>query len=262
VHAVIRGPGAWALQSVSPTGGTAMTTSNDRTGNLLLDALDPVARDRLLGVAEVLELRVRDIVHEGGGAIDRAYFPTSCVLSMVASLNGGEKLVEATTIGREGMTAPHAVLGSRRGGPEDTIVQVEGLALVVPIERIESVIEVPDTPVQRLFFGYLQALFGQAAYSAACNAVHDVIRRCARWLLQVHDRVTSDSFHLTHDVLSIMLGVERSTVSVSAGELQRRGVIEYSRGVIRIADREGLEAASCECYEKIRSEYSRLVPLT
>jgi hypothetical protein len=99
------------------------------------------------------------------------------------------------------------------------------------------------------------------AISAACNAVHHLNERCARWLLMTHDRVEEDTFDLKQEFLAVMLGVQRPSVSIAAGTLQEAGLISYRRGGITIRDREGLEEATCPCYELIRAEYSRLVPL-
>ncbi|WP_176480107.1 helix-turn-helix domain-containing protein [Mesorhizobium sp. WSM3859] len=103
------------------------------------------------------------------------------------------------------------------------------------------------------------ALLNQIAQNTSCNRLHEVQERCARWLLQTHDRVDSDEFPLTQEFLSQMLGVHRPSVSVAAATLQRAGLIDYTRGNIRIAHRKGLEAASCTCYRVIKREYTRLV---
>jgi hypothetical protein len=115
--------------------------------------------------------------------------------------------------------------------------------------------------LQRLVHGYLQALFSQATLCVACNAVHHVAERCARWLLQAHDRVDGDTFNLTQEYLAAMLGTGRPAVSIAASALQEAGFIQYTRGSIAILARQGLESVACQCYEDIRSEYSRLVPL-
>ena len=201
-----------------------------------------------------------DVLQRPNAQVENVHFPTSGVMSVIALLEGGSRPVEAVTVGREGMTNVHAVLGSRRTGAESTVAQVEGKGFTVPVEQFGEHASRPG-PLQRIVHGYAQAYRAQTAYGAACNAVHYVTRRCARWLLQTHDRVVSDSFYLTQEYLATMLGVERSTVSVAAADLHRNGLIDYRRGHVRILDREGLEAASCECYENIRTEYSRLVPL-
>jgi len=110
-----------------------------------------------------------------------------------------------------------------------------------------------------LLLRYTMALLNQVAQVTSCNRLHEVQERCARWLLQTHDRVDSDSFPLTHEFLAQMLGVHRPTVTVAAGMLHKAGLIAYTRGSITIIDRKGLEAASCSCYRVIAAEYERLL---
>jgi CRP-like cAMP-binding protein len=107
---------------------------------------------------------------------------------------------------------------------------------------------------------YTQALFAQVSLSSACNRLHAIEQRCARWLLQTHDRVTSDTFPLTQEFLAQMLGVQRTSVTTATGALKQRGRIRYSRGIVTILDRKGLEADSCECYRRIQDELVRLIP--
>jgi CRP-like cAMP-binding protein len=114
--------------------------------------------------------------------------------------------------------------------------------------------------LQALLQRYTQALFSQIAQSSACNRLHTIEQRCARWLLQTHDRVDSDRFPLTQEFLAQMLGVQRSSVNGAAGALQDQGVIRYSRGIITILDRDGLENVACECYRVVADEFARLIP--
>jgi CRP-like cAMP-binding protein len=111
-----------------------------------------------------------------------------------------------------------------------------------------------------LLHRYTQALFTQVSQSAACNSLHSIEERCGRWLLMTHDRVETDEFVLTQEFLAIMLGVRRASVAEVAGKLQQAGLIHYQRGQMRVLDRKGLEATSCECYGVIRAEYERLLP--
>ena len=236
----------------------------ERTGNLLLDALPAEDMNRVLDdVTGPISLAIHEEVQAPNTPIERVLFPINGVVSLVTFLNDGNQNVapvESVTIGREGMSSPHTVIGSMSSGPERSVIQIDAKAFAVAANRV---VEEADRGGRfaQLMHGYIQAFWAQTAYSAACNAVHHVTPRCARWLLMTHDRVDGDDFFLTQEYLANMLGVERSTVSVAAGDLQRQGLIKYSRGQVSISDREGLESASCECYEKIRSEYSRLVPL-
>jgi hypothetical protein len=131
--------------------------------------------------------------------------------------------------------------------------------ITVGIERFVK--QANEGEFQSLIYGYLEALVVQISLSAACNAVHHLNQRCARWLLQTHDRVDSDTFELTQEYLGIMLGVQRPSVFIAQRTLQAAGCISFRRASITVTDREALETATCPCYEMIRAEYSRLVPL-
>ena len=143
-------------------------------------------------------------------------------------------------------------------GPATVHVQVPGEGFRVPVRAFREAIA-RSPALHRLMKSYAFVLFNQIAQLAACNHFHDVEQRCSRWVLMVQDRMPSDSFPLTHEVLSLMLGVRRSSVTVAAGRLSDAGLIEYRRGLVTILDRTGLEKRSCECYRAIRHEYEMLV---
>jgi CRP-like cAMP-binding protein len=212
----------------------------------------------LLAGSRARPIVVGDILLRPGEKLETVAFPTSGCLSLVAQPD--ETLsVEAATIGREGVGNVHSALGSRRSSLE-LIGQVSGAMIEVDVELFAKLCGQPGR-LQDLVHGYIEALFAQASLSSACNAVHHVNQRCARWLLMSHDRVDSDTFDLKQEFLAVMLGVKRPSVTIAAGTLQEAGLISYKRGWITIVDREALEQAACSCYENIRSEYSRLVPL-
>jgi CRP-like cAMP-binding protein len=233
-------------------------TAASRTGNLLLDSLEPLERETLLSGAENIPIEVGHVFLSPGDTITEVTFPRSGTLSVVTELRPGQR-VEAATIGREGVGSVHSALGSRVAG-QQLIGQVSGEGIAVDVELFSKLCTQPGK-LQSLVHGYLEAFFAQASLSAACNAVHHLNERCARWLLMTHDRVDSDTFDLKQEFLAVMLGVQRPSLSISAGTLQEAGLITYRRGSITILDREGLEQATCPCYEMIRSDYSRLVPL-
>jgi CRP-like cAMP-binding protein len=228
-----------------------------RTGNLLLDALSGEDRTRLLADAITRDIVVGDVLLWPGDPVTLVAFPTIGTLSMLAQPDDSQP-VEAATIGLEGAASIHSALGSRRASQE-LVGQVEGQMITVGVEVFNKM--AGEDRFRDLVFGYLEALVVQISLTAACNAVHHVNQRCARWLLQTHDRVASDTFGLTQEYLGVMLGVQRPTVSVAQRTLQAAGCIAFRRGSITVTDREGLEAATCPCYEMIRTEYSRLVPL-
>lgn len=204
---------------------------------------------------ELVTLRAGEVVVERGIAFPHVHFPLDAVLSMLTVVQDG-RAVEFATVGREGMSGSNETL-TGAGTPMRVIAQVSGASLRVPAADLS---ELARTSFQArgLLLRYNQSLLVQAAQVAACNRLHPVEERCARWLLMTHDRVRRDEFLLTQEFLSQMLGVRRARVNVAAGILQRAGLIRYSRGRIRLTDREGLEAASCECYGVVRAEYDRL----
>ena len=224
--------------------------------NLILASLSPPALERITSHLELVSFSVRDIVYDVGKPIDRVFFVESGVLSIVSVMTDGSA-VETATVGYEGMLGVPVFLDTDRSATQ-AFCQVPGLSLAM---RAETFREFADDPagLRPILNRYVQALFTQVAQSSACNRLHPVRQRCARWLLQTHDRVNSDEFLLTHAFLSQMLGVRRATVTEAAGSLQEAGLLEYAYGRIRVKDRAGLERASCECYAIVRSEFDRLL---
>jgi CRP-like cAMP-binding protein len=229
-----------------------------RTGNLLLDCLPLDERTTLLGDAEKRPITVGEILCLPGDPIRSVPFPTAGTLSMVAQPDDYAE-VEAATIGNEGVASLHSALGSRSAS-QQLVGQVEGSMIMVGIDSFAK--HAARGRFRAVVYGYLEAMVAQISLTAACNAVHHLNQRCARWLLQTHDRVDSDTFGLTQEYLGVMLGVQRPSVSIAQGTLREAGWITFRHGSITVVDREGLEASACPCYELIRSEYSRLVPLT
>jgi CRP-like cAMP-binding protein len=178
------------------------------------------------------------------------------VLSMVNEPNPGD-IVEFATIGPEGFTGLPLLLGSDTM-PSRVLVQIPGEGFRVTKADFLATVEAHQE-FRTFLMRYTLALMSQIAQGTSCNRLHEVQERCARWLLQTHDRVDDDSFPLTQEFLAQMLGVHRPTVTVAAGMLQKAGLIDYTRGRIRVQDRRGLEAASCPCYRFITDEYARLV---
>ena len=215
------------------------------TGNRLLDSLPRPDMERLRPHLEAVAVGVRHVIYEPNGPILHVYFPTGCVISLVTYLMDGSA-VEMATIGLEGMVGLPIFLGTDTM-PSRAFGQVPGDALRITAAALTAEIK-RNGPLVRVLNRYTQALFNQVAQTTACNRVHLVEQRCARWLLQTHDRVGSDQFLLTQEFLAQMLGVRRSGVSAAAGSLQKAGLIRYARGRITVLDRPGLESAACECY--------------
>ena len=193
-----------------------------------------------------MTLALRDVVYDPDRTIVQIYFPTTAVLSVLTIMQDGGA-VEIGTFGREGLSGSQVTFGASRP-PSKTICQVRGNAHVLPVDIFLALFDSAPT-FRRIVQRYTEALFNFMGQSIACNRLHTVNERCARWLLLTHDRVARDAFDLTQEFLAIMLGVRRPGVSIAAATLQAAGFIRYSRGHVEIIDREGLESAACECYK-------------
>ena len=228
----------------------------ERSRNHLLAALGDDEADALEPWLELIALPRGYVIARPGTSIEYAYFPLSGMVSVVALMSEGLG-AEVATVGNEGMIGLPIFLGAD-SSPFHLMAQLDGDALRIPAENLEAALGRGGRIVDVLRT-YSQAFFVQTAQNAACNGLHNVSRRGARWLLATHDRAQSDSFFLTQEFLAFMLGVARQSVGIAVGDLQDRGLIEYHRGDMHILDRPGLEAASCECYEIVRAEFSRLL---
>jgi len=223
--------------------------------NRLLDKLDRRDLEKISPDLEPVEMPLKKVLQEPNSTIRFVYFVTKGVISMVGEPGTGE-VVEFATIGPEGMLG-FPILLHATSMPSTAVVQVSGQALRMRVADFRRALE-RSQAFHRLLLRYTMALLNQIAQVTVCNRLHEVQERCARWLLQTHDRAETDTFPLTHEFLAQMLGVHRPTVSIAAGMLQKAGLIEYRRGVITINDRRGLENASCNCYQLIAQEYERL----
>lgn len=229
----------------------------DGLGNRLLLALPEPYRERFLAQLEPVEMVVREPVYAPGKPIEHVYFPDGCVLSVLAVMDD-DQAVEVATIGNEGMVGIPVFLGAT-SSPGLAFCQVPGKAWRMAAGTFRELANGAGA-IQQLLQRYTYAFFTQLSQGSACNRLHSVEQRCARWLLMTHDRVGGrDQFELTQEFLAQMLGVRRATVTEAAGRLQQDGLITYSRGIITITNRKGLEAASCECYRIITDEHTRLI---
>jgi CRP-like cAMP-binding protein len=214
--------------------------------NRLLAALSAADYNRILPSLTVVPLKLKNVLHKPGEPIRDVYFPGGGFCSMLAVLEDGS-MVEIATIGREGMVGVSAVLD---GSPVTSAAMVQGETDTCYRMQVDAFRQEIDRhgAFHELMTHFAQALFGCVAQSTACNAVHSVEQRLARWLLMARDRMGSNDFPLTQEFVSMMLGASRPTVTVVAGTLQKAGLITYHRGHVTIVDGEKLEAASCECY--------------
>jgi CRP-like cAMP-binding protein len=230
-----------------------MTASPEPRNRLLAALPDRDWRD-LQPLFEEVEMPLGHILFEANQPIDRLYFPVEGVVSTVATFESGSA-VEMATTGNEGMVSIAAALSSDTALNRN-LVQVPGRALVIGYDAFRRV-ERDYPSFRETLFIYAQAFMAQTLQAVACNGIHSVEERAARWLLMTHDRCGRNSFALTQEFLAEMLGVSRPAVSMVARTLQRAGLIRYVRGMVTISDRAGLEEASCECYGIIRDQYER-----
>lgn len=226
--------------------------------NRLLDALPHDAASAVTSALERVHLPARSSIYGLGEAMDHVYFPIDAVLSVVTVMRDGTQ-IEVLTLGREGLCGAQALLDGE-AVTTMTTAQVGGEAYRMPVGSFIALAH--EWPAFRnLIERLLSAQMDVMAQSIACNRLHLVNERCARWLLTMYDRVGRPDFPLTHELLATMLGVRRAGVSIAAAALQRAGFIRYVRGKFTIVDRDGLATAACECYEAINNAYDvRLLP--
>lgn len=224
--------------------------------NHLIDGLSRGDRGRLLQGSETVELAFGQILCEPRQAFQYAFFPLTGFISLVTTLQDHQPL-EMGLIGNEGMLGATLVLGIR-SAPLRAVVQGAGTALRLRASELQRQIRTSRS-LLKMLNRYQYVLMSQLSTSAACAHFHEVEVRVARCLLMAHDRAHADHFHLTHEYLAGTLGVRRSGVTVAAGVLQRKMLISYTRGEIRILDRAGLERACCECYAATLDDYAGLL---
>src|SRR5579863_6206653 len=230
---------------------TALQLSRNRVLALLgLPALESLA-----GVAEARMLETGFTINNPGEPVTFFCFPFTAVASTVTSMSNGDA-IEAVTIGNEGLVGISAILGGETGTLR-SFIQVPGEACLIPGNEFMNVVRASPR-VYEFLLQYANVLINVISQSAACNRLHNVVERCARWLLTTADRARSNHFQLIQELLAEMVGSRRPTVSEAAQALQTAGFIRYARGNVAIVDRTGLEAASCECYDAIAQAYQHL----
>lgn len=225
--------------------------------NRLLGGLPPEDVERVRPHLEHVYLEQRDLLYDPEVPIDFVYFPETAIISLVSNMSDGGT-VEVGTAGCEGMAGLPVFLAEDTSSIQ-AFTQIPGDAVRIATGAFLELAGPPGA-FHRLMLRYTQAFLTQVAQTAACNGAHLVEERCARWLLMTHDRVAGDDFPLTHEFLAFMLGVRRAGVTVAMRGLHDRQLVRYSRGKVRILDRTGLEAMSCECYGVVREHYRRLFP--
>ena len=229
-------------------------TDQKPIGNLILASLPRKAYQRVYQQLEPVSLEFRQVLYEPGKAIRHVYFPIDCLISLLTSVDK-RRTLEVGMVGNEGMAGMPFILGVGISGVR-ALVQGQGTALRMPAApfRIEFA---RNRALQERLYRYTYALMAQISQTAACNRFHEAEERLARWLLMTRDRVGSDEFSLTHVFLAHMLGLRRVGVTQAASALKQRNLIDYHRGKIQILDVKRLEAASCSCYQIVKSVFER-----
>jgi CRP-like cAMP-binding protein len=211
-------------------------------------------RAHLLACCEPVQLVLGQVLHECSEPPRQVYFPTASLISLISVVDDHQGLA-VDMIGREGMLGSQVALGSG-GEPFKAVVQGPGPAWRIPVQLFRAELA-RSAALRRVANRYVSVLMTRRAMLAGCLRFHEIGPRLARWLLMGQDRSGCDHFHLTHEFLANLLGVRRVSVTLAAGELQRRGLIAYHRGNLAVVDRAGLESASCSCYEAERRAYER-----
>jgi CRP-like cAMP-binding protein len=224
--------------------------------NRLLALLDEETSARLEPSFEYAPLQARQILMNPDAPLSRGYFPLDGAISLLA-LDASGAGVEVGSIGHEGLLGLPIILGTV-SMPLQAIIQLPGSAASLPADVLRSEHERGER-FHQVVDRYVAALLFQTSQSVACNRLHDLQQRTARWLLTMGDRYQSDEMPLTHDFLAMMLGTSRPKVSAALGALARQGLIRNERGSVCIVDRAGLEATACECYGLIQAEFERLL---
>lgn len=225
--------------------------------NLILNGLTTEEHERLAPQLEYVELPLGMVLYEPEEPIKYGYFPLRGAASVVTILMDGGS-VEAGVTGNEGLVGIPLILGTDIEINRRAQVQIAGNGLKLRAEVLKEEFN-RDAHFRELLLRYLHVFITQISQTAACNRMHRLEERLARWLLACQDRLSADEIGSTQEFIAQMLGVRRAGVSVAATQLQERGLIAYKRGRIQIVDREGLRAASCECYEVVSREYERML---
>jgi CRP-like cAMP-binding protein len=224
--------------------------------NRLLRAMPPAAYEGLAGRLRTVQLRPQQVLYEANTRITHVYFPQTAAVSLVSGIKGPP--IESALIGCEGMVGIPVVAGAAVL-PTRAVVEVGGEAKQIEVAQLAALMQTHPA-IRDMSTRYLIALLNHTSIEAACNQLHTLVQRCARWFLLASDRAGSSEFRVTHATLSSLLGVRRPSVTIAAGALLRAGVIKYSRGRITITDRAGLEANACPCYGMISRSYEELIP--
>ncbi len=227
------------------------------THNVLLAHLSREVLNRIKPHLRTISLPAGTVIHKPGEPIQQLYFPTTCIISITVIMRDGQT-VEAGAIGSREVAGINAFMGGRETTQTKYVVQLPGDAMTIATQRLKIEFD-RNAEMRDLMLRYTQAFLAQISQNVACNRLHELDRRLARWLLEVRSRIQLDEFPLTHKLIAAILGVRRSGVTSAAKKLKDKGFIRYSRGSIEITDGAALENLSCECYSTLSREYDRLL---
>jgi CRP-like cAMP-binding protein len=227
-----------------------------QSNNLLLNSVSAELFAALKPHLRTIELKFGAVVAETDRLAEQVFWPHSGVISLVIEMEDGQ-MIETAMVGRDGVANGTIALDGKMSFHK-AMVQIAGEGSIISADMLRKVAEEFDA-LRSLLISHEQVLFAQAQQSAGCNATHKVEERMCRWLLRMRDLTQGAEFKLTQEFLAEMLGVQRSSVSLVAGRLQEAGFIHYRRGNVRIADLEAVRSGSCECHERVRRNYERLL---
>lgn len=234
-----------------------MTNLTNPRQNKLLKVLSENDSKRLFPHLRLVSLPLGKVLYESGGQLQQVYFPVTAIVSLLYVMENGSS-AEIAVVGNEGIVGIALFMGGETM-PNRGVVQSAGDAYVLNGQILKQEFG-RSGALQHLLLRYTLALFAQMAQTAVCNRHHTVDQQLCRWLLLSLDRLPSNKLSMTQELIANMLGVRREGVTEAAGKLQQAGLIRYSRGIITVLDRPGLEARVCECYEVVKKEFLRLLP--
>jgi len=229
----------------------------DPRENDLLAALPAAEWHQWADHLERVDLKLGKVLYESGSTMKHVYFPTTAIVSLLYVLEDGAS-AEIAVVGHEGIVGIAVFMGGE-STPSRAVVQSAGVGYRLKAQILKTQFDRAG-PVLQLLLRYTQALITQMTQTAVCNRHHSIDQQLCRWLLLSLDRLSSDELNMTQELIANMLGVRREGVTEAALALQKSGLIRYARGRIKVLDRPGLEARTCECYEVVRKEYARLLP--
>ncbi len=234
----------------------ASATQSSPYKNRILAAFPQEDLHRFFASLHPVSLAQRHVLYEVGAPFEYIYFLEAGVASVLTSMTTGST-IEVGMIGTEGVVGASALLGSEVSA-QHVVIQAPGAALRMKVAECKAAFE-QSAAVRAPLLRFIAALLDLGAQTAACNRLHTIEQRCARWLLMARDRLHGDAMPMTHEFLATMLGVRRAGVTETVGEMQRSGLIRNGRGEVTIVDGQGLEAAACECYRHDHERLMRLV---